>query len=370
MRLVLTADDTTGALETAAGCADVGWATVVVPRGRVAEVVHDAGVDAVVVDLRSRHVTDDEATARLEAVLAVTSVDAHKVDSTLRGNWPAEVAALRRAGCVVVMVPAYPAAGRRCVGGVVLEHGVAVDQSAHAADPRAPVRTARPATLLPGAVELGEGAVAGWLAEARGGDAAVVDAGDDAAVVAAVDAVLSVDRDDVVVVGTAGVLGELARRVGPGADHLGSATDVVLERPVLVVAGSAHPVARAQVEAVRAAALRQVHVLAAPPVRRDDPAALVRELAAEARRSIELLAVATVVVVGGDTAEAVIGEAMVRVVGSLGVGIAAGRAELGGRVVVLVSKPGAFGDADTVTTLLGATPGDGMPGHAGSTGGT
>lgn len=351
MRLVLTADDTTGALETAAGCADAGWTVDVVPHAALSTGAAPAA-PMTVVDLRSRHATAEEAAARVRHVLGTTSPRAHKIDSTLRGNWPAEVAALRGAGRVVVIVPAYPAAGRVCVDGIVSEHGVPVDRSAHAGDPRSPVRTARPASLLPGAIELDDAdRLARWLRTAAAGDAAVVDAVDDAAVEAAV-AVLA-EWPDVVLVGTARVLAALVARDAPAHRVAASGPGIALERPVLVVAGSAHPVSRAQVVQVRHAAMPSVHVLAAPVERRDDPAAVVATLAAEARRSVGALGIATVVVLGGDTAEALIGDQVVHVHGSLGVGIARGTVTIGGHEVTLVSKPGAFGDADTVAALLG-----------------
>lgn len=362
MRLVLTADDTTGALETAAAWADAGWSTVVASHERSIAVDDGAAVDheVTVIDLRSRHATPEVAAARLAAAGAPV---AHKIDSTLRGNWAAEIGALRADGRVVVMVPSYPAAGRVCVGGVVSEHGVPVDRSAHADDPRSPVRSARPATEVPGAVELADAeSLAGWLTGAAGGDVAVVDAPDDASLTAAVVAVAAVragGRGDVVLVGTAGVLGELARQLAAPLDVVPRVFAADLERPVLVVAGSAHPVARAQAASVRATAMRHVHVLMAPEQRRSDPARVVASLAREARRTVELLGIATVVVLGGDTAEAVIGDSIVRVHGSLGVGVAVGTAAIGGHDVTLVSKPGAFGDAGTVTRLLGTPPDSG-----------
>lgn len=49
-----------------------------------------------------------------------------RIDSTLRGNWGVEIGALLRGPAppdLVVVVPAYPAAGRVCRGGGVLVHG-------------------------------------------------------------------------------------------------------------------------------------------------------------------------------------------------------------------------------------------------------
>ena len=374
MRFVLTADDTTGALETAAACADAGWSAAVVPHHSTSS-AGDAGLasegtafhgtashgtashgtaSVMVIDLRSRHVVSAEAAERVARVVRASPLVAHKIDSTLRGNWPAEVGALTDSGRVAVIVPSYPGAGRVCVGGIVTEHGVPVDRGAHADDPRSPVRSARPAESIPGSVEL-DGAVAlrAWLAAASPGAAAVVDAIDDRSIGAIVAAVRGAARNDVVVVGTAGVLGEMfAAPATLAAVGTPSLAGRALARPVLVVCGSVHPTAQAQVAAVRDAGWPDVHLLVTPASRSGDPAHVVAQLAAEARLMIDRLGIATLIVVGGDTAEALIADAAVHVHGSLGVGIASGTVDIAGRSVAIVSKPGAFGDATTVTRLL------------------
>lgn len=73
-----------------------------------------------------------------------------KVDSTLRGNIGAELAALRDRfpSRPIFYVPAFPAAGRVVIGGTLQVDGVAVEESAFASDPLAPVQTGDIATLL------------------------------------------------------------------------------------------------------------------------------------------------------------------------------------------------------------------------------
>ena len=103
--------------------------------------------DVLTIDLASRHVPPDDAAARATSVeqrslspdvrSRPTSGDSdrvgHKVDSLLRGNWAAELLARHRvAGRRVVLVPAFPAMGRTCRGGVVRAHGVPVGELADA----------------------------------------------------------------------------------------------------------------------------------------------------------------------------------------------------------------------------------------------
>ncbi|HEX2783117.1 MAG TPA: four-carbon acid sugar kinase family protein, partial [Ilumatobacteraceae bacterium] len=200
--LVVTADDSTGATEAGAACADAGWTVEVVPFGISASIA-----DCVVVDLRSRHVAPDEARRRMEAI-ASDARHVHKIDSTLRGNWAEELSAVVASGRRVVLIPSHPPLGRVCVGGVVLVEGVPVSESEHGNDPRLPVRTSRPSDSLP-AVELGGlDALAEWM-QGSGSSVAIVDARtlDDIDQLVAV----ALCDDLVVVAGSASVVGAVAR---------------------------------------------------------------------------------------------------------------------------------------------------------------
>jgi uncharacterized protein YgbK (DUF1537 family) len=337
-RLVITADDTTGALESAAAAADRGWRATVVHT--LAPDGHDG---CVVVDLRSRHGSPNVAARRLTTVLRMAAVRAHKIDSTLRGNWAAELTAAIQMGRRVLMVPAFPAAGRVCRGGTVTEHDVDLLLTDHARDPRSPVVTSRPASLLAGADELPTTAdVAAWLA--GDGAVAVADAVDDdhlARVVALA------ARHDVLIAGTAAVVAALADVLRPCAPMV-HAHDRAVRQPVLVVCGSMHPTARGQIDALDPA----IRVLVPTLARQPDPWAVVASLAAEAHRLIASTQTGTVVLVGGDTAQAFIGDRAVHVFGSLGVGIAVGQILIDGRPCDVVTKPGSFGARNTLVDLM------------------
>jgi D-threonate/D-erythronate kinase len=362
MAHVITADDCTGALESAAQCADAGADAVMTPWVEVdgRDQRHRSAATVRVIDLRSRHLPAAEAHHRMRAAVARHDVRFHKVDSTLRGNWPGEIAALVDAGRRVLMVPAFPAAGRVCLGGVVLEHGVPVDRTAHGSDARSPSLTSRPASLLPGAIELSDlAAVRRWVAGT--GTTAVADAVhlDQVVELAAVAA----HRPEVVLVGTAALVGAWAGGLG-GAR--GAPLPPPVEAPVLVVCGSAHPVARAQLERLAAVGVPVIEPGDGTPsfgrgvvalttssnMGEGGPAMVVQRLARAAVRLASDMGAATIVVIGGDTAEAVVGLQDVRVTGSCGVGMAVGSVELGGRSMVLISKPGGFGGPDTVVDLM------------------
>ena len=86
--------------------------------------------------------------------------------------------------------------------------------------------------------------------------------------------------------------------------------------------------------------------------REDDDASLIAAtLGAEAREALESRAYRTVVVVGGDTAAAVLGDHVVQVGGTLAPGVAWCR-PWGDDGALLLSKPGGFGTPSTLVDLL------------------
>ena len=58
------------------------------------------------------------------------------------------------------------------------------------------------------------------------------------------------------------------------------------------------------------------------------------------------------ILVGGDTAEAFLGDTVVRVFGSIDVGVSLGEAELAGTTLRLACKPGGFGTPNTLVDLV------------------
>ena len=369
-QIIVTADDTTGALEAAAACADVGWPTTMVPFV-VAEhggsAVQRDSDSATVVDLGSRHMSGEDAATRVRWYAASSQLRAHKIDSTLRGNWSAEVAAIVAGGRRVLMIPAYPSAGRCCVDGVVYIDGVRVSQTAHGRDPRSPVSIDRPAESLANVVELKSvEAVTLWLE----GDAsiAVADANADAQVHRLVASV--VDHTEVVVVGPASVVAGLARALAAVGLVPSGRAPAPIAAPVLVVSGSVHPASQLQMAALCDAGAAVIDLddrstwrprwgtasVVVLTIRSrdaaDDPEALLGRLGTHARRLLVESAAATVVLIGGDTAAAVLGSAAVVVEGTLATGVAIGSTTIDGRLVRVVSKPGGFGSPTTLVDLM------------------
>jgi 4-hydroxythreonine-4-phosphate dehydrogenase len=314
---MVTADDRTGALETAAELADV-VGPVVVAAGQVPP-------GSAVVDLGTRGELPAQAAERVAGVPAA-AWNAHKMDSTLRGNWAheirARVLAVGRRGLVV---PAWPAMGRTCVDGVVHVHGAAVGA----------VRE-----HLPEATPLADvAALRRWLD--GGALIGVVDVADADGLLAVADALVGAD---LLLAGPAGAIGEAyAARFGPRSP----ATRPTLVGPLAVVCGSATALSVEQLRRLRAAD-PEVRVIAAPEAEEELDVSVAVALAEQA--APWLAAAGTLLIVGGDTAAAVLGDAPRLVGGNVLPGMPWSRDADGGGPVV-VTKAGAFGDVDTLVRL-------------------
>jgi uncharacterized protein YgbK (DUF1537 family) len=341
--LLVTADDTTGAMEAGAGCADAGLTVDVVPVG-VASTVRPSERNCVVIDLRSRHVSSDEARRRI----VETTTEAHrvhKIDSTLRGNWPAELAALVGVGRRVVLIPSHPLAGRICIGGVVYVNGIPVDESEHGNDPRLPVRSSRPSETLAGNELAGTGALADWLASSSSSVAIV-----DAESLADIDQLVAIalGADDVVLAGPASVVEAVAKICAPVGMSI-ELPDPPLPGPIVVVCASLHPVSRTQIAKVAEAG---VEVVTSSEERGEASEDIAVGVAERAHQIVASRHARSVILVGGDTAEAFIGDSVVRVFGSIDAGISLGDAEVRGTKLRLAGKPGGFGTANTLVDLV------------------
>ncbi len=133
-KLTIIADDLTGAMDTAGYFAGRGIATAV-----VLDPARPVFADVTAICTNSR--ADSPALAAEKVRKAVRGIAGglvyKKIDSTLRGNIGAELAAvMSELGYKkAIVAPAFPAAGRTTVGGVLLVNGTPVAQTNFARDP-------------------------------------------------------------------------------------------------------------------------------------------------------------------------------------------------------------------------------------------
>ncbi|MFD6992528.1 4-hydroxythreonine-4-phosphate dehydrogenase PdxA [Streptomyces sp. NPDC059943] len=253
-RVLAVADDLSGAAETAAALLSRTTRTRVLLDPRTATPA-PAGTTTVF-DLDSRQLSATGAAARITAVmtgLAPGTLVLKKVDSLLRGNLAAEIAALAATGRGVLLAPALPTAHRTVRDGVLHTDGVPLHTgNAWRAETAPPPRSIAEALRVPVAL-LGLTAVRGpahllrtALREALAtGLPVVADAETDADLDTLLAAALDVDPR-VALAGSGGLALALGRSLGSGPPAPlpppGPAA-----RPLLVVVGTAEPLAAEQV---------------------------------------------------------------------------------------------------------------------------
>ncbi|MEV1243395.1 4-hydroxythreonine-4-phosphate dehydrogenase PdxA [Nonomuraea sp. NPDC049750] len=151
--VLIVADDLSGAAESAARVMMRGTRTRIL-------LTHDTVrgerelADILVVDTDSRHRQPAEAAAAVRSTVALASAGRprlifKKIDSLLRGNVAAEVAALATPGAAVVVAPALPGLDRVIRGGVLYVAGAALHQANAWAVDGVPAPTSVESALAP-----------------------------------------------------------------------------------------------------------------------------------------------------------------------------------------------------------------------------
>jgi uncharacterized protein YgbK (DUF1537 family) len=146
VKLVVIADDFTGALDTGVQFAKSAVKTLIVQYKDLDFSKIDESMQVVVVDTESRHISRDEAASRVKAA-ALKALDAgvagfyKKTDSALRGNIGAELLAVMEAtgSKELMFIPAYPDAGRTTVNGCQFINRIPIDETGFSRDPLDPV---------------------------------------------------------------------------------------------------------------------------------------------------------------------------------------------------------------------------------------
>lgn len=254
MKMIVIADDFTGANDTGVQLAKKGARTEVMLNAQLSP----RRTDVLVINTESRALTPEQAGGKVREAAAPwfagqqdAPVIYKKIDSTFRGNVGAEVAAAMSASGaqLAIVAAAIPAAGRITLNGQCVVHGVPLVETEFATDPKTPIVSSHIKTLiglqtsLP-VSELGLAQVRGGaLKEAlqRAGQAGpeivVVDAENDGDLALLAQAITALTCR-YVLVGAAGLANAL-----PASSYLTPEQKL----PVLVVAGSMSEATRQQI---------------------------------------------------------------------------------------------------------------------------
>ncbi|MFB4419496.1 four-carbon acid sugar kinase family protein [Streptomyces sp. QL37] len=393
--LVVLADDLSGAAECASvlpSCRNLVLAPAATPPPG----------EALVADLDTRRRTVTQASG-----LVAQAVRRHgaggvrllkKSDSLLRGHFAAETSAFAAGADGLVVAMALPAAGRTVRDGVVHLRGVPLHLTdAWHAEPGPPPRSVArtlgaPATVIPlteiraGLPHL-EHRLRSGLAD---GAAMICDGETDADLDAVAETLLRLP-ETVRTIGSGGMAAALGRLSAPAEDRADPGRPRGGPRPVVVVVGTAHPGARAQIAQLtrrgahhlvfHAASLlahpdaghpaavtptvpgrAPVLVFSIAPTPAADPSAAPHLARALARTVARLLPEdADLVLTGGETARSLLDELAVTSllpVGQVHHGAVLCRTADGRGVV---TRPGSFGGTDSLVRMVGALRE--QPGH-------
>ncbi|WP_394249455.1 four-carbon acid sugar kinase family protein [Arthrobacter pityocampae] len=405
----IAADDVTGATDSVVKFSRAGWSS----RLLLGDLLPTSAAPGSALALNSDARALDTASARTATAGAVADLVTAgadrlylKIDSTMRGSVPAQIAGALDAwqeqhpGCFAVVCPAYPAMGRTVEDGLLRVHGGPVEDSPAGRDPVTPVPTSAFAHLLPGTTTVSLSGSpeqdAQALRQAANGRIVVVNAATDGDL-RALAAALVAAGPTAIPAGSAGLAAAMATAwADAGAVRASSeAAPAPQGHRIVVVVSSLHDVARAQTDHLRSrldpadlrvlqpdaalldrpdrlaqwaagelaapATLPRVVVILSPEPAGDtglplSGAEIARSLASVVQQTLDFTDVGALVLVGGDGARAVLDASRaqaLRITGAIQEGIPVGVVEGGtaaGKIVV--TKAGGFGPVHALSHTI------------------
>ena len=352
--LGLIADDLTGAGDASVQFAKRGWRTVV-SWGLTPVLVRGSDPDVIAVTTDCRALGNEAAekiTADALRALMSSGVDRVflKIDSTMRGSVRGQVAGAlaawrtRHPDARAFVCPAYPLMGRTVESGRLLVKGEPVHETAIGSDPVSPVKTSEMAELLTQSPSIH-----------------LFDAATDADLMTIAESI-SMAGPSVIPVGSGG-LAEAVSEVWSGREEtvrrvgFDRRLRLGVERTnprILLQVSSLNPVARTQVERLKAAFPDVVVLL--PPADRGDSVATAENLAREFSARLEHEQWDVLGFVGGDGARETLrrlGASGICIAGSVIEGVPHGVIEGGvADHMPVFTKAGGFGTEDALVRCV------------------
>lgn len=345
MRILIIADDLTGALDSAVPLAGAGLRCIVARRPADVAAALAEKPDVLSISTASREGNSADARAAVTAALdgagRLPEILFKKIDSRLKGHVAEETAALARCSGhrSALVAPAIPAQGRIVADGKVTGAGVT-----------APIDIA--------------GRMSG-----SGLTLSIPDTLQDEDLDQALSGALS--GTPALLVGAAGLAAAIARHLAGGPCAIPVPR---LAAPLLLAIGSRDPITLAQLDrlALAGVAVAEAPAGACPPLgdapvwavrlvaspgQPFDPRAAGHCFAEDITRLVESGGVRTLFACGGETADAILGtlgQGVLRIEGEVLPGVPVSSMLAGDRKLQLVTKSGGFGDATALLSVADA----------------
>jgi len=141
IKLLMVADDFTGALDSGVQFAQSGVSTIVISQRTISEADLECGAEVLVVDAQTRHLPAQNAYRIVRQITAVAAAHPEiclykKTDSALRGNVGSELTAMLDASgeTMLAFVPAFPQQNRITVHSVQLADGKPISEGVFGKD--------------------------------------------------------------------------------------------------------------------------------------------------------------------------------------------------------------------------------------------
>lgn len=250
LKLLVIADDFTGALDTGVQFSRQGIQTLVSTETVVQYNTLPQEIEVLVLNTESRHLTFDQAYEKTKTILEDAKVAQvpfiyKKVDSALRGNISAEIKAILDMSeqAALPFLPAYPEMNRVVIDGHLYIEDVLVSESVFANDPYEPVTESNVMQRLQSEAGIKAMLVKDQSLPETG--VMVFDAQTDDML--QVHAKRLAENDLLgMTVGCAGFAKVLAQQLFPN----GKEVAYKLQKPIVVVCGSVNPITKKQIEYV------------------------------------------------------------------------------------------------------------------------
>jgi len=265
VKLIVIADDFTGALDTAVQFVSEGANTKVVVDSNYQLSQINKDVEVLVIDVESRHLPPDEAYLVVYRIveqavsLGITNIF-KKTDSALRGNIGSELTAVVDASKKYILhfIPAFPQMRRTTKNGIHFIDGVPVHKSVFGKDPFKPVKNSVVSDIIweQSKINLVNEYKKSDVEEIKEPTIIIYDAGTESKLIEIVEG-LYIENQPLLIAGCAGLATVLSKKLSFRKKR---EKNQIVSKSLLVVCGSVNPITIAQLEFAEKHGFKRVHL--------------------------------------------------------------------------------------------------------------